>query len=112
MGEQMAVDHLLTCGYQIVHRNYRVARLEVDIIASKGDTLYFVEVKCRHVSPDCSSDFMPERAMTAAKRARIERAAELYIQSNPHQGDIFIELVAITFCNGNHTLAHYKHNEY
>ncbi len=44
-GEQAACDFLTSSGYEIVTRNYRTARGEIDIIARDGDTLVFVEVK-------------------------------------------------------------------
>jgi putative endonuclease len=46
-GEQIAVDHLLRRGFEIVERNYRTRRGELDIIASKDRTIVFCEVKTR-----------------------------------------------------------------
>ena len=46
-GEQLAVDYLIKKGYDIVERNYRFDKAEVDIIASLKDTLAIVEVKTR-----------------------------------------------------------------
>ena len=46
LGEQRAVDYLTNAGYCIRERNFRTRRGEVDIIASEGRTLVFVEVKC------------------------------------------------------------------
>lgn len=46
-GEGRAVRYLKKNGYKIVARNYRTPFGEVDIVASKGDCLAFVEVKAR-----------------------------------------------------------------
>lgn len=46
-GEQLAAQFLRDKGYQIVERNWRFGKAEVDIIARTGDTLCFVEVKLR-----------------------------------------------------------------
>ena len=46
-GEQAAVQYLENHGYLIRERNYRARTGEIDIIASKGDTISFVEVKTR-----------------------------------------------------------------
>ena len=46
-GEQLAVDYLIKKDYQILERNYRFQKAEVDIIAQIKDTLAIVEVKTR-----------------------------------------------------------------
>ena len=46
-GEQLAVDFLLKNNYDIVERNYRFDKAEVDIIAKKDDILAIIEVKTR-----------------------------------------------------------------
>ncbi|WP_025742620.1 YraN family protein [Aquimarina pacifica] len=46
-GEQMAIDLLLKKGYDILEKNYRYLKNEIDIIAQKGGVLVAVEVKTR-----------------------------------------------------------------
>jgi putative endonuclease len=46
-GEQLAADHLLRLGLQIVDRNYRTRWGELDIVAYDCRTLIFCEVKTR-----------------------------------------------------------------
>lgn len=46
-GEQLAVDFLIENEYDIISRNYRFEKAEVDIIAQKKDVLAIVEVKTR-----------------------------------------------------------------
>ncbi len=46
-GEDLAVEHLLGKGYNIVRRNWKSGRYEVDIIAENKDFIVFVEVKTR-----------------------------------------------------------------
>ena len=43
--EDRAVKYLKRNGYKIIERNYRTRFGEIDIIAKKGKTLVFVEVK-------------------------------------------------------------------
>ena len=45
LGEQSAVDYLIRSGYQVLVRNFRTRRGEIDIVAVDGTTLVFVEVK-------------------------------------------------------------------
>jgi putative endonuclease len=47
-GEQMAAEWLELRGFQLISRNWRSARYEVDIIASRDGVLHFIEVKSRH----------------------------------------------------------------
>jgi putative endonuclease len=44
-GEDIAADHLERAGWRIVARNYRVREGEIDLIAARGSTVAFCEVK-------------------------------------------------------------------
>jgi len=46
-GEQIAVDYLVKNNYDIIERNYRFDKAEVDIIAKKNQILAIIEVKTR-----------------------------------------------------------------
>ena len=46
-GEQLAVDFLIAGGYEILERNYRFDKAEVDIIARNNECLAIIEVKTR-----------------------------------------------------------------
>ena len=45
LGEDFTADYLVKNGYDIITRNYRKPCGEIDIVASKGDILVFVEVR-------------------------------------------------------------------
>lgn len=47
LGEELAARHLRTLGWEILGRNVREGRKEIDIIARRDDVLAFVEVKTR-----------------------------------------------------------------
>jgi putative endonuclease len=73
-GEQAAVVFLKKKGFHIIQTNYRVAGAEVDIIASTGGILCFIEVKTRK-----SGDFgLPEAFVHRAKQRKIIRAAKFF----------------------------------
>ena len=44
-GEQIACDFLIKKGYQILEKNYRYLKAEVDIITQKENILAVIEVK-------------------------------------------------------------------
>ena len=50
LGEQLAAEHLVRRGFEIVERNYRTRWGELDIIAFDGRTLAFCEVKTRRMA--------------------------------------------------------------
>lgn len=78
-GEKKAEHHLTGKGYTIVGRNQRVGKVEVDILARKGDILCLVEVKTR-TSPAFG---LPEEFVDQRKRARLIRAAKLLAARKP-----------------------------
>ena len=77
-GEEAAENWLILNGFSILERNFRMARGEIDLIAQRGDTLAFVEVKS---SGGSGSDAL-ER-VTPQKQSRIRSAALAYITLNP-----------------------------
>ena len=46
-GEELALKKIKRLGYRCITRNYRCALGEVDLIASHGDCLVFMEIKTR-----------------------------------------------------------------
>ena len=50
-GEELAAKWLSENGYSILHTNWRHSHYEIDIVATKGKFLHFVEVKARKASP-------------------------------------------------------------
>lgn len=74
-GEALAALWLRVKGYRIEARNWRCPLGEIDIVASIGDTLVFVEVKARTGTGAGS----PEEAVTTAKQKRLVQLANAYL---------------------------------
>ena len=75
-GEYDVHDYLLGQGYHILAMNYRRFTGEIDVIAEKGGTIVFSEVKRR-----TSARYgRPAEAVTPAKQRRIVRTALLFLQ--------------------------------
>ncbi len=51
LGEDLAAAHLERLGYTVLARNHRTRHGELDIVATDGGTLVFVEVKTRRAGP-------------------------------------------------------------
>lgn len=81
-GETIACDFLEREGYTVLCRNYRAPHGEIDIIATDGCYLIFVEVKARK-SGQCSRYGRPADAVTTAKKMHITLTAEQYLRENP-----------------------------
>lgn len=75
-GESWAALYLRAHGCQLLDRNARPTRhLELDLIARRGRTLLFIEVKTRR-----NEAYGPPRlALTPAKRAHLRKAATAYL---------------------------------
>ena len=74
-GEERAAQYLRRRGYKILARNYSCRGGEIDVIASRGKYVAFVEVKLRK-----SAAFAEAREfVTRAKQQRIIMTAELWL---------------------------------
>jgi putative endonuclease len=73
--EALAAEFLQARGLKIVARNYRCRGGEIDLIASDGDTLIFVEVRLRSEAAFGGAG----ESITAAKKKRLTFAAAHYL---------------------------------
>jgi putative endonuclease len=76
-GEWLAALRLMAVGYRIVARNFRSPVGEIDLIARRGRTLVFVEVKHRGDHDAAAFAILPRQ------QARICRAAEAFLAARP-----------------------------
>ena len=91
LGENVATEFLLQNGYTIIERNWRHKHWEIDIIASKSNTLHFVEVKTR-----TNKKFgNPEESIGAKKMNALKKGAEEYLLLNPQWINIQFDVIAI-----------------
>ena len=74
-GEEEVAFLLEAEGWQILARNFRAGRGEIDIVALKGDVLSFVEVKSW--SANAASEL--SRSITATKITRIVETSKIFL---------------------------------
>lgn len=74
--EWLAAALLLAKGYRILDRRYAAAGGEIDIVARRGSTVIFVEVKARGALDDA------RMAITATKERRITGTARHWLARN------------------------------
>ncbi len=92
-GEAAAARYLRQHGYRIVERNFRCALGELDLIAYKGDTLVFVEVRTN--SPAFAG--MAEASIGWRKQRKLRQLATYYLKlkgllEHPCRFDVVIVL--------------------
>lgn len=91
IGENFAQKYLLEKGYEILAKNYRYSRFEIDIIAQKDEILVFIEVKYRK-----SLQFgYPEQAVSQLKIKQIKSAAEQYLFEKNWNNNIRFDIISI-----------------
>ncbi len=96
-GEELAAKWLSEHGYTILHTNWRHSHYEIDIVATKGKFLHFVEVKARKASPFG----FPEDSVTKKKFKNLQRAADEYLFLNPGNNWIQYDILSITLQHNN-----------
>ena len=90
-GEQLAVDFLLKDGYEVMERNYRFDKAEVDIIALKDDILAIVEVKTRS-----TKDFGNPQDFVKPKQIKnLVKAVDEYVNEKDLELEVRFDIIAI-----------------
>jgi putative endonuclease len=77
--ERVAEAYYLNQGFELVKRNFRVTRGEIDLILKRENQLLFVEVKGR------TNDWEPAAHEFAwrGKRRRLRAAMRIFLAQNP-----------------------------
>ncbi len=101
IGEDRAADYLQQHGYVILDRNWRVSRLELDIVCMKSGLLVIVEVKTRN-----TNDMRPEELVNYKKRCHLRRAANAYVKAKNSQAEVRFDLILI--CGEKQEIEHIK----
>jgi putative endonuclease len=91
-GEDQAVAFLLQEGLDVLERNWRYKRAEVDVIGKDNGVLVFVEVKTRAYL----SFGRPEEMVDKRKKRFLIDAAMAYMRSVGYEWEIRFDIVAVT----------------
>lgn len=102
--ERAAADYLIASGLQVLARNVRVGRLEIDLVARDGPVIAVVEVRTRgQGSWQRALDSVDHR-----KRARLRQAGERLwrdrFSQEPDVERMRFDLAAVTFAPGGEVL--------
>jgi putative endonuclease len=98
-GEDLAAARLERLGYTIVDRNFRTREGELDLVARRGGTLVFCEVKALVARPGgpASGPATPLEAVGPAKRAKVRRMARAWLAAKRGSGqtDLRFDVIGI-----------------
>lgn len=100
-GEDQACEFLINQGFDIIERNYRYKRAEIDVIALKDKLLLFAEVKFRKAN----SYGYPEEFVSENQQKLIVEAADDYISNIHWKGNIRFDIIAI---DSRHAIEHFE----
>lgn len=103
-GEEQAVAYLRREGYDILCRNYRYQRAEIDILAKRGAFLVVVEVKTR------TDHFYEALSDTVSKTkiGRLVKAADNFIRERGLEEEVRFDIIQLTGTPGRYTLIHWE----
>lgn len=102
-GEDIACEKLISEGYAIVERQWRLHHYEIDIIAMKGNRIVFVEVKTR-----TSDHNDPLDAITPKKISRMAVMANAYMQQHETSLEPQFDIIGITGNPDDFSIEHIK----
>ena len=90
-GENLAAGYFKKKGYKILDRGFYCRYGEIDIIAQKGKTIVFVEVKLRKNSGFAAA----MEQVGPQKQERIRKTAMLWIQQHDQNFDYRFDVVEV-----------------
>lgn len=90
-GEDLAAEYLERHGYTILDRDWHCGHKDLDLVATKDDTIVFVEVKTR-TSAEWGNpqDFIDDR-----KIRRIVNSADAYLRFNQIDMNVRFDVVSV-----------------
>lgn len=99
-GEDAAARVVAAAGLEVLERNFRTPRGEVDIIARDGTTICFIEVKSWRRGLWADAD----RGVGPLKRGRIRSTAQCWLQRHPDRAQcgIRFDLFLLDPAGGGH----------
>jgi len=94
--ETRALQELQRAGLVLLARNWQCRYGEIDLVMREGDTLVFVEVRFREAGASGGA----LASVGPAKRAKLVRAAQLYLAQSPAaaSGTCRFDVVAFDGC--------------
>jgi putative endonuclease len=98
-GEDLAADFFIQNGYEVIARNWKCERGELDLVVRLGDEIRLIEVKTRL---NQHPDGVPFEAVTPQKLSRMGEAAARFFVAHPQLPDMpHFDVFTVAFTDGN-----------
>ena len=91
-GEELAAEHLRGLGYEVLDRNFRCRRGDIDLVCRRRGEVSLVEVKTRAGDGHGT----PLEAIDAGKRRAMAAAAAEYRVASGWRGPLSLQVVGIS----------------
>jgi len=105
-GEKVAAALLRRAGFELLDRNWRQGRLELDMVCRESGVLVFVEVKTRRSDERGG----PAAAVTPAKQRVLTRAAQAWLAAHDAwQAPCRFDVVCLLRHGDTFSAEHYRH---
>ncbi len=101
-GEEIALNHLLTKGHQLVERNFKFKKSEIDIVTKNQGLLVVTEVKTRN----STALGAPHLSITRSKQRQIIKVANYFVQTNDVKEEVRFDVISIILNNKEMHLEH------
>jgi putative endonuclease len=93
-GEDLAAKWLKKNGYEILLRNWRFGRVEIDIVASRESMIHVIEVKTRKTT----TFGFPEQSVSIAKQKNILIACTALVAAKQYPA-LQVDILSILLSN-------------
>lgn len=100
VGEEIAQNYLNNLQWQIIKLNYKCSYGEIDVLATKADSLVAFEVKRSHFKDNLFY------YIKARQRQRIINALMNFISNNPKYSNFNLRLDALLIYSPNNIITH------
>jgi len=102
-GEERALHHTMELGWEVLARNWRRGRLEVDLVARDGMDLVLVEVKTRTEPVQAGW----HRMVSRSQQERLIRAARAFLAQHPDGSlNVRFDVIAVLRNRYGHRVLH------
>jgi len=111
-GEKTAARMLCDAGYDVLLRNCRTPRGEIDIVARDGASLVFAEVKTLYRRWNSKRELHPVSGLRTAQKRRLLRAARSYLRDMGNPSILYrFDLIEIIYdFTGPREIRHWKNH--
>lgn len=100
-GERLACKHLEARGFEVLERNFRTRRGELDVVARNERFLLFCEVKTRILSEAAGGPLGPFAAIGPRKRRRVRLMATEWLATRrvpgPRPPELRFDAIGVEF---------------